>query len=361
MARRKASYIFAPDKPERRGGMGCLLAVLIIAAALTAAVFTMNYAMNQRVELKEEKVSVMNLNKAFEGFTLLHISDLQASAVGSDSELWRELLFGKSFHAVVLSGDMVGLTGDFEPLLDLIRILQEIKKDVPIYLIAGDEDPNPVVGAQGSTEALAGWVRAAQKQGAIYLDAPMAVEAGKRKVWITPEYLYDVDAESMVSSLTQQKLDMESTGQPYDGENGAVYRALCYRLDAMERTVAALAEMDKADLQVAVNHAPLEASYIRTSLEWADQTQTFNFRNISLLLCGHYCGGQWRVPGSGPVYVPERGWFSGDSGVTGMQRVNSINQYISPGIGDSDEYPMKGRLFNPPAVTLLKFTSSLPG
>ena len=42
-----------------------------------------------------------------------------------------------------------------------------------------------------------------------------------------------------------------------------------------------------------------------------------------------------------------------------MQRINSLNQYISPGIGASDDYPMKGRLFNKPTVTLITFTARL--
>lgn len=359
MRRRKTNYIFIPEK-RRSGGVGCLFTVLGVVVALAAAGLFMNYAMNQRVALNEEKVSVMALDKAYEGFSVLHISDLQAQPVGNDADQWRSLLYGKTFHAVVLSGDMVGAGGDFEPLLSLIHTLKQIKKDVPIYFIAGDEDPDPIITTpQGSPEAISGWVRAAQKQGAIYLDAPMAQQAGKRTVWFIPEYLYDVDAEGMVFSLQKQKQEMEAQGLQYESQGGATYRSLCYRLDAMQRTVDALGKMKSTDLQIAVNHAPLENSYIRTSLEWADQQEIFNFRNISLLLCGHYCGGQWRVPGAGPLYVPGKGWLPGDAGVSGMQRVNSINQYISPGLGACGEYPLRGRLFNAPAVTILKFTGTL--
>jgi len=212
---------------------------------------------------------------------------------------------------------------------------------------------------KGTPEVMEDWVRAAQKTGAVYLDAPMMQEVGKRRVWFVPAYLYDVDAEGMVHSLTQQKQDMEAQGLQYESQGGATYRSLCYRLEAMQRTVEAQREMLSTDLQIAVNHAPLEPSYIRTSLEWADRDEVFNFRNISLLLCGHYCGGQWRIPGAGPVYMPERGWFPGAEGVSGLQRVNSINQYISPGIGASGAHPLKGRLFNAPGATLLKFTGKL--
>lgn len=359
MARRKAYYIFAPEK-QRRGGVGGWLILLALLAGLAVTVFFLNMASNQRVELLNEKVSIMGMNKAFEGFTVLHLSDLHASPVGSDMEQWRELLFGKTFHAVVLSGDMVGADGDYEPMLSLIHTLRSIKQDVPIYFIAGDDDPPAVLSTpQGTPEALAGWVRAAQKQGAIYLDAPVAQQVGKYNVWFTPEYLYDVDAAGMAGSLAVQKEEMEKQGLQYQSEGGASYRALSYRLDAMQRTAEAVKLIQDTDLQIAVNHAPLEASYIRTGLEWADQTKTFNFRQIDLVLAGHLCGGQWRLPGVGPVYMPERGWFPGDAHVMGMQRINSINQHISPGLGASEAYPMDGRLFNMPAATLVKFTSTI--
>ena len=175
-------------------------------------------------------------------------------------------------------------------------------------------------------------------------------------MWFVPEYLYDVDAAGMVKSLTKQKEDMEALGQQYEAEGGASYRALCYRLDAMERAVAAQQEMLSTDLQIAVTHVPLIQDYIRTSLEWADEEKVFSFRTINLLLAGHYCGGQWRVPGMGALYVPDIGWLPPDDGLMGMQRVNSINQYISGGLGASEAHPLKGRLFNSPSITLLKFT-----
>ena len=95
------------------------------------------------------------------------------------------------------------------------------------------------------------------------------------------------------------------------------------------------------------------------AVEWADQTAVFNFRNVSLVMAGHYVAGQWRLPGVGPVYVPELGWFPGDENILGMQRINSISQYISAGLGASEFYPMAGRLLNSPSVTLLSLTAKI--
>ena len=355
---KRSNEIFAP--PRQRRGAGMVILILLLLAAIASAGLFMNKAANQRVALTTEKVSVMGLPKAYEGFTILHLSDLHASALGSDPELWRELLYAKTFHAVVLSGDMVGATGNDEPFLSLLHTIQQIKPEAPIYFIAGDEDPMPVISTpQGTPEVLAEWVRAAQKMGAVYLDAPVAQQVGKQVVWFVPQYLYDMDTASMIASLQTQMADMEAAGQQYEAQGGAVYRALQYRLDAMLRTQEAVKTITEADVQVAVNHTPLEASYIRTSLEWSPEAQPFSFRQIDLLLCGDLCAGQWRLPGAGPVYIPERGLFPGDQNVSGMQRINSINQYISPGLGACRLNPLPGRIMNPPAATLVRFTAAI--
>ena len=151
---RRSNDIFAP--PKKRGGLGMLIVILLLIGALVSAGLFLNKAANQRITLSSENVAVMGLPKVYEGFTILHLSDLHASRLGRDLELWRELLFGKTFHAIVLSGDMVGVSGNDEPLLSLIHILRQIKQDVPIYFISGDEDPIPVISSpHGTPDVLA--------------------------------------------------------------------------------------------------------------------------------------------------------------------------------------------------------------
>ncbi len=359
MGRRKNNYIFAPEG-KKKSGPGCL--ILILSLFLCGAIlgFLINNALNQKLELRQEKIAVMNLDKTYEGFGVLHISDLHGESLTADINTWRSLLFGRSYSAVVLSGDMVGKTGNYEPLLQLIDILKQISPTVPIYFCAGDEDPTPVISAyRGSPEVVAEWVKAAQAAGAVYLDAPIAQPVGKNNVWFVPEYLYSVDAAGVVQSLTHQKEEMEAKGQQYEAEGGASYRALCYRLEAMERTVEALKVMTAKDLQIAVSHVPLDTDYIRTAVEWADQAVPFNFKSVALVMAGHYVGGQWRLSGLGPLYVPEKGWLPGDSGIVGLQRINSVNQYITVGLGASSFYPTPGRLFNKPGLALLTFTAKI--
>ena len=359
MARRKNNYIFAPDHRRSRGP-GCLVLTLALVLAVVVLSLLANTSMNRSIKLETAKVPVMSLDQAFENFTILHISDLHGDALGKDADAWRSLLYGKGFSAVVLTGDMVGKAGDVEPMLALIQSIRQVNSTAPIYFVAGDDDPDPVtISYRGTPEVLAGWVKAAQEAGAIYLDAPQSQQVGKRTVWFVPEYVYSMDPAGMAASLTRQKEEMEGLGKQYEADGGASYRALCYRLDTMNRCVEAIKAMTDKDLQIAVTHVPLEADYIRTAVEWANQTAVFNFRNVSLVMAGHYVAGQWRLPGVGPVYVPEEGWFPGDENLVGMQRINSINQYISGGLGASSFYPMPGRLLNSPSVALLSLTAKI--
>lgn len=365
MGRKKDNNIFFREKKKRRAS-GCLILALAILFAVIALGILSNSILNQRLKLNTEKVRIMGMDSGYENFTILHVSDLHGSQIGFETELWKSLLFGNGFTAVVMTGDMVGAGGDYAPLVSLIKTLREIKENVPIYFVAGDEDPSPVLSTlHGSPEPLAEWVRAAQTAGAIYLDRAVSQQVGKKTVWFIPENLYSIGLtdkagiKGMVSTLERQKADMETSGKQYEAEGGASYRALSYRLQAFEESAAAVAAMKEGDLQIGVIHIPLGADYVREMTEWADENDVFSYRKLSLVLSGHYCGGQWRLGNLGPMYVPEKGWFPGDEGIVGMMRINNISQYISGGLAASSIYPMPMRLFNVPNVTLLSYTAKL--
>ena len=68
MGKRKSNYIFAPEK-QKTGRGGCLLTVLGMLLAVILAGLLLNQAVNSHVALLEERVSVMGMDKTFEGFT----------------------------------------------------------------------------------------------------------------------------------------------------------------------------------------------------------------------------------------------------------------------------------------------------
>ena len=163
----------------------------------------------------------------------------------------------------------------------------------------------------------------------------------------------DNQADNSASQLSR----LNAKGALTDAE-AAQKRVAEYQLSRAEEIRTSLAEMKATDVQVVLCHAPLGADYVSTVMGWGTRSDVFSLRRAALILSGHYCGGQFRLPFLGPVYLPDAGWFPGDEGVRGLSWVNGIPEYISPGLGASHAVPWQPfRLFNTPTVTRITLTS----
>lgn len=352
MGRRKDIPIFVPSRRPR--GCGCLFVLLILVVVAIAGIIVMSDIGNRQVKVVKQPVSVLGLNRDLEGFSILHLSDLHAAELGKDQSMIMKALDRLSYHVVCITGDMVGESGNMQPFLQLLSLL---KKDIPVFFIPGDCDPPPLyTSAHDTLSVLAPYITAAQAAGAIYLDAPYPLTVGKATVWFSPEGLFSMDAESTISSC-QGQLDRLNGANAKDNADGAAeIRALEYRLDAAKRLKDAREHMKSTDYHIALSHAPLTYDYVRSVWNWQDDKGT-SMQKVTLALAGHMNGGQWRIPGGGPIYVPGMGWFPEERLVTGLSRVSTIAQYISPGLGSSCHYPLEpGRLFNPPSIAVLTLT-----
>ncbi len=352
MARHKDMPIFLPHRKHR--GCGCLFWLLLLIAVIAAVIVLANDLNNRQVKVVKQPVSVLGLNRDLEGFTILHISDLHAAELGKDQSLIATALNKQSYHAVCITGDMVGETGNVQPFLQLLSLL---KTDVPILFIPGDCDPAPLyTSAHDTLSVLAPYITAAQAAEAVYLDAPFPLTVGKTTIWFSPEGLYSMDADTTIASCQGQLDRLNGANASSTADGAAEIRAWEYRMDAAKRLQEARLKMKSADYHIALSHAPLTYDYVRSVWDWQDSTGT-SMQRVTLALAGHLNGGQWRIPGKGPIWVPDLNWFPEDRLVTGLSRVSTIAQYISPGLGSSCNYPLQpGRLFNPPTITLLTLT-----
>ena len=196
------------------------------------------------------------------------------------------------------------------------------------------------------------------------LDEPYLVARGKNgqdRIWFVPESLYSLNLDQFESNWRGQLQALNGRGSLSAYE--AARRRVCeYQVARAESIRAKLKDMRTTDVQVVVSHTPITQEYMTTLMNWSERGAVFSIRQASLILAGHYCGGQWRLPGLGPVYVPELGWFPGDEGVSGWNWVGGIPQHISPGLGGSaNAYPpwMPFRLFNLPDATVIYLTARL--
>lgn len=344
--------------PRRRRHTGCLTVLLLFLAA-AALVLSLNGLSNRYVRLETRKVTVLQLPKALEGFTILHLSDLHAAQLGKAQEHLRSALGRETYQAVALTGDMVGRSGNAGPLMDLISL---VPKGVPVFLIAGDGDPAPLLSLpHGDSEVKAEYVRQAEALGAVYLEAPYRLEADGQSVWFCPGDLFTYDVPSARDALAAQVASLKAADNPYAPETGAQLRYMEHRLDAARRSADAMKEMKAGDVIVALMHHPPGPEALG---ELSLLSRERDLPAPDLILAGQFNNGQARLPGLGPLYIPPQGdgrggFLPGDEGFTGLSILKGFTVHISPGLGVSDYYPLPLRLFNRPGASLLQLTAQM--
>ena len=345
----------APDhrffEPRRRSRPGRRILLLIVLSLVL--ILVPNFVVNRFVHVSRVSVPIRGLTEAFEGYTILHVSDLKGALFGSDQRLVRFALRDASFDAVVMTGDMVSSRGNAQPLYALIEVLRELNPDAPIYFIAGDDDPEPVsMDYAPGGSPFAPWVLGARQRGAQLLSAPVGIEREGQTLWLTTSSQLSLDIDAMQGQFELRYLNAQAGGDENEIELAA------YNLGWLEQTRIARAAMRDTDAIIAVTHVPPSDEEILRS-------SGTPYERVSLVLCGHDLGGLIRLPVAGPVFVPSQslpryGLFPGANTVSGLRRAERTWVYTSPGLGSGDaHYPsLFFRLFNPPTVTLISLTPS---
>ena len=343
---------------KKRNYAGCLVYPLLLALVLTVT-FALNYINSGRVALHKQSVTVASLPSDLENYRILHISDLHGNEFGPDQSTIAKMLQGSTYKAVCITGDVCAPDGSYDAFIKLIRLFPS---NIPVFFVAGDEDPDPILTtAHGSDTVKAEYILAAEAAGAVYLDAPYPVTIGKSTVWFCPESMYGLDIAA--SRLAYQNRRAQLAGGPdaYQPDVAAQIRAIDYRLSVLDKTEEALKAMKATDTQIALTHHPLTENTLNLLQQWAEGDGNF-LRNVSLLLAGHYNAGQVRIPFIGPLKAPESlggAWLPKSHMMSGLSVVHGITQYISPGLGVSDDYSIPLRVFNTPAITIITLTSRL--
>ena len=251
--------------------------------------------------------------------------------------------------------------------MDMGAFLEMVKlfKGKPVYFIPGDEDPAPLIAVpHGNLDARADYIQQAEQAGAVYLDAPVKITRGKHALWLAPEWIYTLDYEA--SETAYQKRLAELKAEEASPERDAAISAVNYQMNQLIRIRQARRETLETDIHVVLTHHPLQTAALQSLQEWTASENDSYIRTISLVLAGHYVGGQWRLPGIGAIRAPlsagtgNNGWFPEDQKIMGLSNVMGISQYISPGLGTSAAIDLPPiRIFNTPAVTVITLTGRL--
>jgi predicted MPP superfamily phosphohydrolase len=89
------------------------------------------------VVVKRYKITIKNLPSAFNGFTILHLTDLHSKEYGNNQQDIIGLINRENYDAVAVTGDLVDAG---KPTTDpAIKLLSRLKKK-PIYFVPGNHD-----------------------------------------------------------------------------------------------------------------------------------------------------------------------------------------------------------------------------
>lgn len=299
-----------------------MLAILSIAAVIVA--YTIYD--NDRVEVREQVVYIKNLPQVFDNFRILQISDLHGKRFGgSQSELIAKVN-STEYDMIAFTGDMETTSGDLTPFVELLKGIDN--RDYMFYVNGNDDIAYSSIAGN---ESAAG--KKLEENGCILLTKPYPISRDGSTIWISN---YFTKAE--LDEYKDKREVFLGTEEEY-----ASYKDYLAELEDMFLQIK-----DNSDIKIAISHFPF------TENEF-EQMDNDNILDFSLIIAGHYHGGQIRIPFFGALYIPgsatERGvWFPNQADVSGLAEHSDVQQYISRGLGSSI---VPFRLFNTPEINLI--------
>ena len=338
---------------------------LVVIVLLLAIVVLLQ---GNSISVDEQQVTMVGLPEDLEGYRILLLSDLNGRRFGDEQATILREIGTLDYDAVFFAGDMVGSGGDPQPFYELLEGLPSSK---PVYFIAGDSDPQPVLDVTrditGTVEqmVLADWILGAIERGATYVDAPVELNVGDSSIWISPADMLNLDAGELANTCEEQMLqEQEGTVLGLQSDHDTL-PSTTYRYERAQRLLNAVDSMTAADVHISLAHEPPSDDFLYASSTHNSSEEKY-LTQPSLVLAGHYCGGVWRLPLVGALYIPSstaerHGWFPAQEDVQGLSTAGGTQLYITAGLSTTDSAPlMFFRFLNRPQISIIELTATLP-
>ena len=338
---------------------------LVVIVLLLAIVVLLQ---GNSISVDEQQVTMVGLPEDLEGYRILLLSDLNGRRFGDEQATILREIGTLDYDAVFIAGDMVGSGGDPQPFYELLEGLPSSK---PVYFIAGDSDPQPVLDVTrditGTVEqmVLADWILGAIERGATYVDAPVELNVGDSSIWISPADMLNLDAGELANTCEEQMLqEQEGTVLGLQSDHDTL-PSTTYRYERAQRLLNAVNSMTATDVHISLAHEPPSDEFLYASSTHNSSEEKY-LTQPSLVLAGHYCGGVWRLPLVGALYIPSstaerHGWFPAQEDVQGLSTAGGTQLYITAGLSTTDSAPlMFFRFLNRPQISIIELTATLP-
>jgi len=271
--------------------------------------------------IQEQEVPCQRLAPAFDGLSILHLSDLHITRWTQQLARWHSLLAKIQPHVLVITGDLGHRSWRWkESFINLQRLLEPLTPPLGTFFILGNHDSAKLGPALAQTTDSAGHPRILLKNQAAFFSA------SRKKISVElPDETSDSRSAAPVSSKTP-RLALIGLHQ---------HR----RIDT--DIPSAMRHVRPADFKLMLLHYP-------------DLVHPAIAAGADVCLAGHTHGGQICWPDGKPLFRQDT---LDPNQCTGMHRINGAWMIVNRGLGVAG---LRVRLFCPPEALLLTLRSTKP-
>ncbi|WP_078553434.1 metallophosphoesterase [Bacillus alkalicellulosilyticus] len=297
---------------------------------------------NNRIIVVEEEIFLPHLPEAFDGYTMLQVTDLHEKEFGKNQHRLISLINSLEYDAILFTGDMLDNieSTNFSPYYTLIEGVKN--KETALY-VAGNADPLNYTLSRYEPNDKSAFVQGMEERGVSLLESIFTVEKEGASL-----NFVDFDL------VTTDKKWKETVFNNSDSSSEYKTKLQSYEMQLLEE-ISSLEETIEQEPIIALSHYPI----VDVRIDYLEYAVQHDLPAIDLIIAGHYHGGQIRIPFWGALFVPEpwyerSGLFPPRDRVKGLWEYKGIQQYVSAGLGSSDAIPLlKFRVFNPPEINLI--------
>lgn len=279
-----------------------ILFFLLFSIAITFSI----YWHNNFIKVRTSEIPITDLPPEFEGFTIVHITDLHGSEFGNGQIRIKKALKNKKIDAIALTGDYIDKTKpDVEPVVDLLAALPQ---GVPKAFVLGNSDIWSPKDPTGQYQTLLESVLT--KDCTDVSIKPAVVNRGKVKL-VFSDTLYFDDQPEAIDII----------------QNANIKIALTHIQPSTLNIKKWETDYNKRKMEIFDPDDPNVIGEPET--DWPDIFPV----DFDLLLAGHTHAGQVRVPVIGALYAPGLGFFPKANKVYGLSYAYGRAQFVGAGLG----------------------------
>ena len=257
------------------------------------------YEQNNRIVISKHRVKDKKVPSAFNGFKILHLSDLHNKSFGKNQVFLLNKIRKLNPDIILITGDLIDRRRtDFEPVLHLLKGLHSI----PVYYVPGNHEA---------------WSDCYAQLKDILISHKLVV----------------LENEERCIVRDHQRLYLYGLKDP------GFYNKDDHKLKSRDQLDAHLQAWKPEGFSILLSHRP----------EYFD---VYASHAIDISFSGHAHGGQIRFPFIGAILAPHQGFFPKYS--AGMYQINTSRLILSRGLGNS-LFPF--RIFNHPELILVSLES----